>query len=267
MRWACALALVGLVPLVGPAHPAIRPEWRVVSAYDVAVIGPSIATKNVAVFDSAMEDNGFCALNNFRQFSFGKLPRSWQVGVKSISGSDIPHPALKGGVIYRNWADDRGINQLHLLSEPNIQRWGLASVRILNVEIGQAVNVLSDSFRGIQVRPQLPFGRIFGASNEIASGKVQSISREEQGRRERGDDRVGDLEPVPKERRPELGSLLSAIFCLGLAFPVGAAGQDAWHAGRRFLGSLGLGFGFLLGPYGIIGLLLGLDPWSLWRLL
>jgi hypothetical protein len=117
------------------------------------------------------------------------------------------------------------------------------------------------------IGPQLMLRSFFSSPYEIASGNPESEGREEQQRGKRSNKRIGNFKSVPVERRPELGSLIFAVLCLGLAFPTTAFAIDAWNAGRGIIGGVTFGFVTLMGLQSTIGLLLGLDGWSIWRML
>lgn len=91
-----------------------------------------------------------------------------------------------------------------------------------------------------------------GAIHQVASGPIQKPSGNEKTSGEQRNERVSYLEPVAKERRPELGSLLASVLTLVAAF---------FFGDRRGA----VVFAPLLIVYSVIGLLLGLDLWSLLR--
>ncbi len=117
------------------------------------------------------------------------------------------------------------------------------------------------------IGPQLPFGSFLSAKNETTGRQPKGDRGEEQQSGERGDKGIGNLKPVAVERRPELGSLIFAVLCLGLAFPAAAFASDAWESGRRIVGGGMFCIVALMGLQSTIGLLLGFDGWSIWRML
>ncbi len=109
----------------------------------------------------------------------------------------------------------------------------------------------------------LSLGILISASDESTRRPPQSQGSSEQKSREQDRKRVGNLEPVAVERRPKLGSFLCSLFCIAAAFPVSARGQDAWYDGNRVRGALWVAGAILLGLSAILGMPLGLDPYSL----
>lgn len=67
---------------------------------------------------------------------------------------------------------------------------------------------------------------------------------------------VSYFEPVAKERRPELGSLL--LLLLTNALSIVLIGSNSW---------IGMGFGVVLAAWGTFGILVGWDAWSILRLI
>ncbi len=121
--------------------------------------------------------------------------------------------------------------------------------------------------RDIEIGPQLSLGSFIGADDQIASRQPESKRSERQQRGENSYQRIGDFESEPIKRRPELGSLFVAILCLGLAFPAAAFASDAWRSGRRAIGSFMFCVVAFMGLQSTIGVLLGIDVWSIWRML
>jgi hypothetical protein len=113
------------------------------------------------------------------------------------------------------------------------------------------------------VGPQLPLRGILSASYQGPSGPPESNRSEEQQSGEHGNECVRDLEPIAKNRTPELGSLIFAVLCLGLAFLAAAFASDAWGSGRCGVGCLMF---CVVALMGLQSLLLGLDGWSIWRI-
>lgn len=95
----------------------------------------------------------------------------------------------------------------------------------------------------------MPLSSLLSARNEAPRGKPESNSREKQKSRKGGYERVRDLEPITKERRPKFGAFLFALARLGLVFPLAAFASD------------------LMGIQFTIGLLLGIDLSSVGRML
>src|SRR5262249_14125843 len=96
-------------------------------------------------------------------------------------------------------------------------------------------------------------------------GEKEVPGGDEQTSREQRDQGIRNFQSVAKERRPELGSLLTSVLALCLAFFLGAEGDNLYNRGFRWSGRLVLASGPLLIVYAVFGLLLGLDPWSIWR--
>jgi len=115
--------------------------------------------------------------------------------------------------------------------------------------------------------PQFLLGSSFSALHQTAGCQIKSDSRKEQQSGEPRHERVSDFESIAKKRRPELGSLLFAVLCLGLAFPAAAFASDSWHSGRRVVGGAVFCIVALMGLQSTIGVLLGIDGWSIWRML
>lgn len=71
--------------------------------------------------------------------------------------------------------------------------------------------------------------------------------------------------PYPPKNYVAFASLLSALLGLTLAMPLGIAGGVMLISGRYLFGGLCLLLALGLAFSSTIGLLLGLDLWSLWR--
>src|ERR1700687_4680621 len=117
------------------------------------------------------------------------------------------------------------------------------------------------------IGPQLLLGSFLGTENKATGSQPKGNRGEAQQRGERGNERGRELEPIAKKRRPELGSFIFAGLCVGLAFPAAAFASDAWCSGRRVVGGSMFCIVALMGLQSTIGLLLGLDGWSIWRML
>lgn len=98
------------------------------------------------------------------------------------------------------------------------------------------------------VSPQLKFGSFFGPLYKSSGGTVKPPGGNEKTGREERNQRIGDLKPIAKERRPELGSFLSCVLLLVLAF-----WTTRWWLACPLI------------VYAVFGLLLGLDPWTMFR--
>jgi hypothetical protein len=90
---------------------------------------------------------------------------------------------------------------------------------------------------------------------KLVSGPPKQAGEYRQPEREGYQQRISDLKPVAKERRPEFGSLLFALLAM--------AGSIALI---RFGGRWGFVAGVLLALDGTFGVLLGLDLWSLLKI-
>jgi hypothetical protein len=116
------------------------------------------------------------------------------------------------------------------------------------------------------VSPKLLLRSFLGTGNEAAGSQPKGNRGEEQQRGERSNESIRDFEPIAKKRRPELGSLLFAVLCLELTLPAAFA-SDAWRSGRHNVGGFMFCIVALMGLQSTFGLLLGLDGWSIWRML
>lgn len=116
-----------------------------------------------------------------------------------------------------------------------------------------------------QISTQLPLGILVRTSYEASSGDPQSDGGKEKEGSESRNKSVGYFEPIAKERRPELGSLLAALIGFALAFPLAAIGADLWDAGRKLRGAIYMALVAFLGFQSTFGILLGFDLWSLGR--
>lgn len=110
-------------------------------------------------------------------------------------------------------------------------------------------------------------GTFIGPYNQALGSTIQIDRCNEEQESKSGNERVCNFKSIAKERRPELGSLLASIFTLWLGFWCGTIAHERWGTENRILDYMLTGLCFLLGFIGTIGLLLGFDLWSLWRLL
>lgn len=113
------------------------------------------------------------------------------------------------------------------------------------------------------VGSQLLFRSIVRASYQSSGGQPQRNSGKEQQGSEEGNQSVGDFKPIAHERRPKFGSLLFAICAIIASFIIAARGQDIEFGGRRIVGRLITAAAVGLGLWGIVGVLLGVDPVSI----
>lgn len=113
-----------------------------------------------------------------------------------------------------------------LAHNSDLKRWGLPCISQSNSHPKAARYLLNFGTAGDEIGSQLPFCGFVRASNEIAGGEPESKGGEKQQGGERGYKRIGDFKSVAVERRPELGSLIFAVLCLGLAFPTAAFASD-----------------------------------------
>jgi hypothetical protein len=100
-----------------------------------------------------------------------------------------------------------------------------------NVWLPLFVRIKNSDVLKSHICPELPFGGFVRASYQIASGQPERKGGEEKQGGESGNKSIGNLKRIPVERRPELGSFLFAVLCLGLAFTAAAFADDAWRAG------------------------------------
>ena len=111
---------------------------------------------------------------------------------------------------------------------------------------------------------QLSSSGFIRAFYKLPSRQPQSKGSKEQENGEYGNDTVGNFELIAPDRRESLGSLLAAILCLALAFPVAAWGADRWDDHKRFRALAAFGSVAFLGISSILGPLVGLDLYNLW---
>jgi hypothetical protein len=150
---------------------------------------------------------------------------------------------------------------------PNVVRRRLPVVSHFGLDLHDAVWLKAQHpYRcNGNVGTQLPFGGLVSAAYEPPRGPPKQDSSEEKQAREKHQQRVRDLKSIAVERRPELGSLLAALFSIGMGFIACGFGMGRWDAGRRMIGGFWLGLGLALGCSAPIGLLLG---WGMfWKLL
>lgn len=139
-------------------------------------------------------------------------------------------------------------------SKGNPEVWVPLSVIVSNADIN-----------GMDVGPQLAIGRHLSACNETLCRAIEPPRGDEQSGSEKSNQRIRDLKPIAKERRPELGSFLAAVLTLYMAFFLGSKGDDLRNKGFRRAGTACLCAGPPLIIYAVIGLLFGLDVWSILR--
>lgn len=120
----------------------------------------------------------------------------------------------------------------------------------------QAMNV---SRRTRYIGAQLPHGSVTSIIDQRASGDPkQECEKDKQG--------VGYLEPIAKQRRPELASVFAAMISLWLGRKCLDRGKDYWDGGSRLAGAALRCIGYLLGLSATFGLILGCDLWSLGKI-
>jgi len=115
----------------------------------------------------------------------------------------------------------------------------------------------------IDIGPQLTNGGPFRSLNQSAGSDPQSTSRKKEQSGKTSQKSVRDLQPISKERRPKLASLLLAIVFMAAAFPICAHSQDAWQAGNKVKAVSGMVMIGLICFNATFGLLLGCDIFSL----
>ena len=117
------------------------------------------------------------------------------------------------------------------------------------------------------ISAQLPFGRVFSILYQPTSSYIQTDGGKKQKQRDDNKQSIRNLQPIPVERRPELGSLIAALFSVSFGLYVGVKAGDFLYDGRKVAAGLLFFACVLLGISGTVGVLLGFDLWSLWRLL
>lgn len=117
------------------------------------------------------------------------------------------------------------------------------------------------------IGPQLSPSDFVSTFDELLCCPPQQEGGPKQQSRESSNQGVGNFQPIAKQRRPELGSLFFVVIGFGLAFLIADRGADLWEEDRRWLGGSCLVGAALLVLQGTFGLLIGLDWWSLLRLL
>jgi hypothetical protein len=138
----------------------------------------------------------------------------------------------------------------------------VTSLSLLESDVGTENDIKS------QPRAQLPLRGAF----HVVNGSLQLASLPEtndaQRESEYSQKAVSDLEPPPKNGPgPVLGSLFSALIGIAVAFPLGVVGIGVFDSQPTIRALTCLLIAVFLAFTSTIGLLVGLDIWSLMRLL
>ena len=117
------------------------------------------------------------------------------------------------------------------------------------------------------ISSQLPISSFPRVIYQTTGRAKQSNSCQKEKEGKHNEKGISDLKSISVERRPELGSLLSSLGALGLGVIAGVIGMESWGNLKRVQVSVLVVFCFMVGMSGTLGILIGLDPLSLWNLL
>lgn len=210
-----------------------------------------------------------CPASIYEGLSLSRLQASWR-GVKLIDDSTRCETGLcdfKRLWIWRGKCLPRNSHGYAAYSDQIVGR-GLTRIFDCKLSSGSfpIVNTCNLRMLDRNISTQLPLGSIFRALHQSTSRPPQESSNHKQQEGKEYQETISKFNPMAEEYR-ELGSLIAAIICIFGGFISIDAGYRLQRNGWRWGERLGIVFGIIIGGWGIFGLFIGFDPWSLRRFL